>query len=104
MGNLVATMVSPEQPNLTQAIVSNSHGVVKKLLTTYLERGSTDPCSSKNGYTSACLFHDPLFCKCPEDTSFCTLVRSGYFDTESTICRCITDCSLVVHIQRIGND
>lgn len=80
IGNLVGTMISPEQPNLTQATVSNSYGVVKKLLTSYLERGSTEPCSSTNGGTSACLFHDPLFCKCPEDTSFCKLVRSGYFE------------------------
>jgi len=96
IGNLVGAMISPEQPNLTQAIISNSHGVVKKLLTSYLERGSTAPCSSRNGYTSACLFHDPLFCKCPEDTSFCKLVRSGYFDTcEDTICLCNTDCKCV---------
>jgi len=81
IGRLVATMVSPEQPNLTQAMVHNSHGVVKKLLTTYLERGSTAPCSSHNVTRSASLFHDPLFCKCPDDTSFCELVRSGYYDT-----------------------
>jgi len=81
IGRLVATMVSPEQPNLTQAMVHNSHGVVKRLLTTYLERGSTAPCSSHNVTRSASLFHDPLFCKCPDDTSFCELVRSGYYDT-----------------------
>jgi len=89
IGQLVATMVSPEQPNLTQAMVSESHGEVKKLLTTYLERGSTAPYSSQNEYTGASLFHDPLFCKCPEDTSFCRLVRSGYFDTcENHNCSC----------------
>jgi len=81
IGRLVATMVSPEQPNLTQAMVSHSHGVVKKLLTSYLERGSTAPCSSQNETRSASLFHDPLFCKCPDDTSFCEKVRSGYYDT-----------------------
>jgi len=81
IGRLVATMVSPEQPNLTQAMVHNSHGVVKRLLTTYLERGSTAPCSSHGVQRSASLFHDPLFCKCPDDTSFCELVRSGYYDT-----------------------
>jgi len=94
IGQLVAAMVSPEQPNLTKAMVSNSHGVVKKLLTTYLESGSTEPYSSRNGGRSASLFHDPLFCKCPDDTSFCRLVRSGYFDTcTNTNCSCNTDCS-----------
>jgi len=98
IGQIVAAMVSPEPPHLTQAMVSNSHGVVKKLLTSYLERGSTEPCASHSEGRSASLFHDPLFCKCPEDTSFCELVRSGYFDTcANTNCTCHSDCNCESH-------
>jgi len=80
IGQLVASMVSPEQPTLTSEIISRSHGVVRKLLTKYEERGSTAPWSQQHEGNTASLFHDPLFCNCPEDTSFCKLVRSGYFD------------------------
>jgi len=80
IGQLVASMVSPEQPILTPEVIASSHGVVKKLLTKFEERGSAAPWSQQHEGTAASLFHDPLFCNCPEDTSFCKLVRSGYFD------------------------
>lgn len=80
IGQLVASMVSPEQPILTADVIASSHGVVKKLLTKFEERGSAAPWSQQHEGTAASLFHDPLFCNCPEDTSFCKLVRSGYFD------------------------